>query len=290
MAARLDARAGDSEHGPQPATSTDHYVEAGGLKLHYLDYGGPAHSPMLCLHGGAAHAHWWDFVASALSAEHHVIAPDHRGHGDSQWAVPPDYGYQRFAADVAEVVEKLDLRDFTLVGHSMGGMISLVYAATRPSRMRRLVIIDSALRMNRERLAQFREFGARPVATYPTREALLERYRLRPAGTEAGPDIIRHLAEYGIRQADDGGWQYKFDRNVYGSRKWVDGMACWETINVPVLLVRAELSDRITPELFAEVKARCPQVELASVASSRHHVMLDNPAGLVSAIQGFLSS
>ena len=57
---------------------------------------------------------------------------DLRGHGDSDWADPPAYAFEDYASDVAAVVEKLDLRDFVLVGHSMGGMVSLVYAATYP--------------------------------------------------------------------------------------------------------------------------------------------------------------
>jgi pimeloyl-ACP methyl ester carboxylesterase len=46
---------------------------------------------------------------------------------------PPAYFYERYAADIAEVVDKLDLRDFVLIGHSMGGMVALVYAAPFPA-------------------------------------------------------------------------------------------------------------------------------------------------------------
>src|SRR5689334_2836127 len=126
---------------PAPATSTSHFVEAGPLKLHYLDYGSAGQTPMLCVHGGAAHAHWFDFVAADFAAEHHVRALDLRGHGDSDWIDPPSYSYHDYAADIAKVVDKLDLRDFVLIGHSMGGLVSLIYAASFPGRVSRLIIV-----------------------------------------------------------------------------------------------------------------------------------------------------
>src|SRR5688572_22350086 len=110
----------------KPAPYRDEFVEVAGLKLHVLDYGTAGKPPMLCVHGGAAHAHWFDFVAGGFTGNYHVRAIDQRGHGDSQWdrSTPPDYSYQRYAADLHELIEKLDLRDFILVGHSMGGVVS----------------------------------------------------------------------------------------------------------------------------------------------------------------------
>jgi hypothetical protein len=65
----------------KPAPYTDRYVSAGGLNLHVQDYGTAGKPQMLCVHGSAAHAHWFDFVASGLNDEYHVLAPDQRGHG-----------------------------------------------------------------------------------------------------------------------------------------------------------------------------------------------------------------
>ena len=101
-------------------------------------------TPMLCLHGGAVNAHWFDFVAPGFTANYHVRSLDQRGHGDSAWAQPPDYSYARYAADVAEVVEKLDLRDFVLMGHSMGGAIAFHVAVMAPERVKTLALVSSA--------------------------------------------------------------------------------------------------------------------------------------------------
>jgi pimeloyl-ACP methyl ester carboxylesterase len=276
-------------NGMQPAPYTSRSVEAAGLKLHYLDYGTADRPAMLCVHGGAAHAHWFDFVAPALSAGYHVRALDLRGHGDSQAADPPSYRYQDYASDLAAAIEKLDLRDFVLVGHSMGGMVSLVYAATYPGRVTRLIVADSTMQMGEERVATLRDVGSRQGSVYATQEELVARYRLRPSGTLATPETVRYVAAHSSRQTADGTWRHKFDRNVYARRENIDGMPYWDKIRIPALIVKGDHSPRISPEIFAEVKARCPQVELAEVPQSDHHVTLDNPSGFVDAVRPFLS-
>ena len=275
--------------GFQPAPYTNHFVEAGGLRLHYLDYGTAGRAPILCVHGGAAHAHWFDFFAPGFVPDFHVRALDFLGHGDSQWMSPPDYTYERYASDLAEVAEKLDLRDFVLIGHSMGGLVSLLYAATYPGRARALIIVDSTLRMPEDRVAVLRSVGNRPGSTYASREEFLKRYRLRPDGTTAAPEIIRHLAERGGRQLPDGSWTHKFDRNVYAQRNSFDGIAHCGRITIPTLVVKGGRSPRVTPELFAEAKARSSHFELAEVPYSNHHVFLDNPHGFERVVKAFLT-
>src|SRR5690606_22194806 len=192
------------------------FTEAGGLRLHYLEYGDGradnARPVLLCVHGGAAHARWFDFIAGDFLSDHRVLALDLRGHGESAWADPPDYSYERYAADLAEVVERLALREFTLVGHSMGGTVSLVYAARYPGRVKRLVVVDSTLQMTPERVAALRGVGTRPGTRYASEEEYIARFRLRPAGTSAAPEVVRHLARHGGRRMPDGGWTHRSTR------------------------------------------------------------------------------
>jgi len=278
---------------PQPSTYTDRFVDAGGLKLHYQDFGtghkSEGHPVMLCMHGGAANGHWFDFVAGAFAPDYHVLALDQRGHGDSVWVNPPAYSYHDYAADIDKVAAKLDLRDFILVGHSMGGMVSTVYAATYPGRLKKLVIIDTSVRLSEERLSAMRDVGNRSGSNYATLEDLIARYKLRPGNSLAPQEVVRHIAGHSARQFPDGSWRHKFDRAVYATRENLDGMPFWDRIKVPALLVKGGRSARISPEIFAEVKSRAPQVELAEVADSDHHVTLDNPEGFVRAVKPFLS-
>jgi esterase len=181
------------------------------------------------------------------------------------------------------------LRDFVLIGHSMGGLVSLVYAATYPGRIRALIIVDSTLRMPEERVAMLRNVGNRPGSRYATHEEFLSRYRLRPDGTTAAPEIIRHLAECGGRQLPDGTWTHKFDRNVYAQRNSFDGIPHCRKITIPTLVVKGGRSPRVTPQLIAEAQAQCPTLELAEVPHADHHVFLDNPCGFERIVKEFLS-
>lgn len=271
-----------------PAPFADRYVEVGGLRLHYLDYGTAGRRHMLCVHGGAASAHWFDYVAGAFSADYHVLALDLRGHGDSAWADPPAYAYADYAADVCRFVEQLDLRDFVLIGHSMGGMVCLMYATRYPGRVKKLVVVDTAIKLSEERLGAMRDRGSRAGTEYKSREELISRFKLRPT-TLAPKDIVHQVAGHSARRFPNGTWQHKFDRNVYAIREAIDGMPFWKEVKIPALLIKGDRSERITPEIQAAVKERCPQVELAEVAGSDHHVTLDNPAGFVAAVKPFLA-
>ncbi len=288
MSTQLHTRPGNTL---QPASYTDHTVEVAGLKLHVQDYGTAGKPAILCVHGGAAHAHWFDFIAAGLNADYHVRAIDQRGHGDSEWdkSAVPDYSYQRYAADLNEVVEKLELRNFILVGHSMGGVVSTVYAGTYPGRAKAFILIDSTISMPPERIANMNAVGNREGRSYADRQEFLANYKVRPAGSVAAPEVIGHLAANSGRQFSDGRWRYKFDRNVYAKRERMDSFPYWNKIKIPSLLIKGDRSARISPDIIAEVKSRAPQVEVSEVANSDHHVTLDNPHGFVRALQEFIN-
>jgi len=272
------------------AASTSHYFDANGVKLHYLDYGTPGRRPMLCVHGGAAHAHWFDFVAPGFTPDHHVHALDLRGHGDSAWAEPHTYAWKHYAEDVNALAEKLDLRDYVLVGHSMGGMVSLVHAAAHPERIGALVVVDSVMLMPMERVTRMRAFGGKPAPSYATQEELVARYRLEGGEKHlTAPEVLKRMAVHSSRQNAEGRWQHKSDRRVYSNFQQIAGVPLWEKVKVPALVIRGgEHSPRFTPEVMTEIHERAPQVQVAEVKASDHHVTLDNPQGFIDVVQQFL--
>lgn len=273
-----------------PAPYAEHRIEIAGLKLRLQDYGGAGKPAMLCLHGGAANAHWYDFVAHGFTADYHVRAVDFRGHGDSQWdpAPTPHYGYQRHAADVAELAEKLDLRDFVLIGHSMGGMIGSIYSATYPGRVKAFILVDTTIKFTPERIAGFNAISNREGRHYASQEEFIANYKVHPGGSTAAPEILRHIAISSGRRFDDGRWRHKVDRRVYSNREMVESFPLWNKIKIPALLMKGERSKRIDPPTIADVKSRAPQVQVAEVADCDHHITLDNPAGFIAAARRFL--
>jgi pimeloyl-ACP methyl ester carboxylesterase len=285
---------------PQPAEATDRFVTVNGLRLHLLDYGAEptrgdplvgndGRPVLLCVHGSAATAHWFDYVATDLCRDYRVLSLDQRGHGDSEWANDADYTYARYGLDLAGLVEQLGYDNVVLVGHSMGGMVSLGYAATKPAKIGKLVIVDTTMKMTDERVSMMRGVGSRPGRSYPSQDDFVANYRLRPASAIEHPPFLRHIAETGCRRFEDGQWRNKFDRNVYAKRVVIEGIDFWQDIGIPALYIKGGLSDRMNDALEAEIQKRCPHIEFAEVPNATHHVTLDNPNGFNIALRQFLN-
>ena len=102
------------------------------LRLHYVDWGNPSAPPLLLLHGGRDHCRNWDWVAAALRRDWHVLAPDLRGHGDSQWSPDGNYSTAAYVYDLAQLIHQQELAPVTIVAHSLGGNIAIRYAGVYP--------------------------------------------------------------------------------------------------------------------------------------------------------------
>ena len=113
---------GRHETAPMITGPTSHSFMSQRLRLHYVDWGNEGAPTLILLHGGRDHCRNWDWVAAAFRDRYHVICPDLRGHGDSDWAPDGDYTRDAFVADLEGFREALGLEHFILMGHSMGGL------------------------------------------------------------------------------------------------------------------------------------------------------------------------
>lgn len=121
----------------------DHTVRCAGLNLHVADWGDAGGWPVLMLHGIRSFADTFEGLAGALQPGYRVLALDHRGRGQSDWDPGHNYYTDAYVQDVRAVAEQLGLSRFDLLGHSMGGINAIVYAAAHPDRVRRLVVEDA---------------------------------------------------------------------------------------------------------------------------------------------------
>ena len=203
---------------------TTHTFISQRLKLRYADWGNPDAPPLILLHGGRDHSRSWDWTAQVLRDRWHVICPDLRGHGDSDWSPDGDYSLMAHVYDFAQLVHQLDLGPVTVVAHSYGGAIALRYAGLYPDRVSRLVAIEG-LGPSPAMIAQLQ---ATPVADRirswidakravsgrtPRRYATLEEAfaRMREENHHLSEDQARHLTVHGISRNEDGSWSWKFD-------------------------------------------------------------------------------
>jgi pimeloyl-ACP methyl ester carboxylesterase len=242
---------------------------------------------MLLVHGGAAHARWWDFVAPALVGRFHVLALDQRGHGDSPWTGQWAYGSRHYVADLEAVIEGWGLGAPVLVGHSMGGHSAMVYAVGHSERLRAMVAIDSIPAYPEHAVAALAAIADRPTSVYESLEDALASFRLLPGETLAAPEVLRHVAELSFRQRDDGKWVHKMDRRTLRREPvQLDGELA--RIRCPALLIKAALSPVLSASFARSMAARMAHGRMVELENSNHHAPIDNPSGLVTVMTSFL--
>lgn len=141
------------------AQPQDHFETINGLRLHYLDWGTPGKQALILLHGGSAYAQWWDFFAPSFTEHFHVIAPDWRGHGDSQHADPPAYSTRHYIDDLHKLLAKIGIERPVILGHSMGGHNAIIYATQHAAEMAALVMVDTNVSYPESAVKFLRELG-----------------------------------------------------------------------------------------------------------------------------------
>lgn len=269
-------------------TARQRTLPIGGLALHALEWGEPGRPPLCFLHGGSAHAHWFDAVVPGFFDRYHVLSLDQRGHGASQWAAAPAYATEDFARDLVGVMDALGWARMTLVGHSMGGHNAMAFAAWHPERVERLVVVDSRPSIPAERLQTMHRRGDRGPMRHATLESALGSFRLLPRETVADARLLAHLAREGITERE-GRFLYRFDPACNGRRRPTDGWALLERITAPTLLVRGEHSTILPREMAADMLARLPRARLVEIPGTYHHLVLDAPLAFARALDEFLS-
>jgi pimeloyl-ACP methyl ester carboxylesterase len=256
------------------------------------------------VHGGRDHARNWDWVARALREDYHVIAPDLRGHGDSEWARGGHYMIQEFVLDLAQLLQALDLNPITLIGHSLGGAVATHFTSVYPDRVSKLVNIEGLgpppemikNRLGRpiwERTAewidQVREFSSKRPKHYPSIDAAAS--RMLAANSFLSPEQAHHLTVHGVARNEDGTFSWKFDNYVrlfYPQRYDMDEMrAMWGRITCPTLLVYGEQSgfgDPMDDGRFDAFK----NAELAGIPDAGHWVHHDQLDIFLALLKTFL--
>ncbi|MGE0628081.1 MAG: alpha/beta fold hydrolase [Hyphomicrobiaceae bacterium] len=222
------------------------------LRLHYVEWGDPDAPPLVLLHGGRDHCRSWDWVARRLSDRWRVIAPDLRGHGDSQWSNNGLYVIAGYIYDFAQLIHQLKLAPVTVIAHSLGGNVALRYTGLYPDHVRRIVAVEglgfgpdskrgqmTAVERMHEWIDRLRDHAARSPRRYPTLDEAIA--RMREANAHLNEEQVRHLTIHGIDQNEDGSFSWKFDPYV---RQWApydmtyDEIASlWSRITCPVLLM-----------------------------------------------------
>ena len=271
----------------------DELIELRGLRFHYRDWTSQqVNAPdLVLLHGYTGHCRSWDAFAKVMTKQYRVLALDQRGHGETEWAPADQYGTMDMVADLDAFVSALRLERFVLLGLSMGGMVAITYAGTRPAQLERLVIVDIAPEIASEGIRNIQQSVARSDVFDSVEEAF-RRARVDNPIPPEGHHYDRVRAS--LMRTDEGKWTYRYDRALRDPGNQRLRLAVeegWDSVasfNVPTLLIRGEHSRLLSRDVADKFVSIAKNSQLVEVPGSGHPVPLDKPEGFLDAIQTFL--
>ncbi|MEM7411513.1 MAG: alpha/beta hydrolase [Myxococcota bacterium] len=279
---------------PEVVGPASHFYVSQRLRLHYVDWGNEQKPLLLLVHGNRDHARSWDWVAQELRHDWHVVAPDLRGHGDSAWAVGSHYAPTDFVFDIVQLLDVLGPTPATIVGHSLGGAVSVQVAGAFPERVKKLAVIEGlgpppavleriqgVPRWQRVRdwTGQMQKLAARQPRRYASIDEAAK--RMQDENSFLSEAQARHLTIHGVARNEDGSFSWKFDNYTRafppGGFSDEDAAESRRRIACPVLLVRGTESWANDPasdrraEDFADVRL----VPIEGAGHWAHHDRFD---------------
>ena len=281
---------------------TSHYFYSQRLKLHYVDWGNPARPLLVLVHGGRDHCRNWDWIALDLRDHFHIIAPDLRGHGDSDRTVGGNYSMIDYVLDLTQLMRAVASEPATLIGHSLGGSIVLQYAGVYPTSVRRVVSIEGMgppphmiqetpahARMGNW-IGQMQGLARRKVREYSSIEEALG--RMREANPHLSQEQALHLTVWGVRRNENGTFSWKFDNYVHATSPYVfntrDAREIWGRITCPTMLIRGAESwagDWVKDGRFSAFR----NAQTDTVEKAGHWVHHDQLGAFLKIVRRFLS-
>lgn len=281
------------------------FIDAQGLRIHCLEWGHFDGEPLILVHGYLDLADSWRAFVAALETRQlnfRVIAPDCRGHGDSGWiGAGGYYHFPDYVFDLDCVVRAHSLDSFTLIGHSMGGTISLLYAGTFPERVKKLVLIEgigpvgmtfseAPLKMEKW-ITELHERGRRHFREYTSLAAGAS--QLRQTNPRLSENTALEIARAAMKQNDRGKWIWKFDplHRTTAPQPFYTAQALefLRRIQCPVLLIDGEQSRQTRRTDKQERYEAIANHQRVTINGAGHMVHQDNPDELADVVRDFIS-
>ena len=274
-------------------------VAVGSVSLAVAEWPGPAKGPaIVCIHGLTANHTCWASVADVLSPAHRLIAYDLRGRGDSD---KPDKGYDLalHGDDLEGLLDHFGLEKAVLIGHSLGAHIAVRFAATRPERVAKLVLVDGGLDVRHEVLESLRPAIDRLGVEFPSLDMFMGFVRFLPMFEGRWNDYLERYFRYDVEELPAGTVRAKAARlaieeeiaNLEQERLWV----YHHQIEAPTLIFRAPdglltPTDCLMTQEEAEAMAHAiPRSKLVVVPGTNHYtVLLGQHPTVETALRAFL--
>jgi pimeloyl-ACP methyl ester carboxylesterase len=269
-----------------------HFVDRDGLKLHHLDWGNEGAPPIVLVHGSRLHAHVWNDFSRRFRDRFHIIAVDQRGHGESGWGAEEGYRLEELYRDLRAHVEARGLSRYTLMGHSLGGRVSMLYASRHQAELERLILVD--ITPGRPQAAAVRDesriAGNPPSRDFESEDAAI--HYLARAMSRAPRHLVEESVRHGMRRNDAGRYVWKYDPVLFTRRvRPSAGMDLWKLvgeIETPTLLQYGSHSDVVNAELAERLRETMPHCSVERVEDAGHGLFTDQPDAFAASVERFM--
>tara|TARA_B110000116_G_scaffold256789_1_gene256295 strand:+ start:1336 stop:2175 length:840 start_codon:yes stop_codon:yes gene_type:complete len=259
------------------AEFTSNYFQSNELNLHYINFETTAKRPLIMLHGMRSYAQAWNDVANELTNDFDIYALDHRGRGESDWDPNRNYFTDAYVDDLTNFVNIKGFNKLSLMGHSMGGANSIVYASRNPEIVETLVIVDigprTATSIGGARINQ--ELNNTPTEFDSLDEVKIFWRKQRPSISE---HALNERVNYTIKQLDSGKYGFKWDVHgiangrINGIQPEIDMWDCVKKIQCPTLLIRGANSDVLQSDVAIEMIKQNSNITLIEIPEATHYV------------------
>ncbi len=286
----LDSAADLGIGAPQSVRYRSHNTVLRSQRFHFLEWGDPNNPTLVFLHGSNQSAHSWDLVSLHLAQDWHVFALDQRGHGDSEWSRTADYSVHEMAADLGAFIDQISVKDPVIVGHSMGGMVTLTFTRDHPEVPRAITVVDMGPEINSEGSRMIREFVGRNIE-FDDMEVFLDRVeKYDPYRTRAH---IAKTLKYNLLRRADGKYVTKNDRRRFhaeGDVRRTPTLNELEKLTVPMLILRGGESNVLVQDAAERFVGVLQNGQLITIPDCGHNVASQNTLGFLDALKGFLAN
>lgn len=273
----------------------DYKLPLSGLNFHVTEWGRPDAWPVVMLHGIRGYGETFAGIAAALQPGFRVIALDQRGRGESDWDPLHNYYTDAYVADVEALVKRLALAKFDLLGHSMGGINAIVYAARNPGKVRNLIIEDAGPRAfeSSDGATRIRKELATTPDRFASWEAASDFMRaLRPTVTE---EARQQRLQNMLKPLPAGGFTWRYDHaGIAETRlnpdpaRLVDLESSVRDIACKTLVVRGGRSDYLQPSMVAHMCQLNQLIAAVEIPDAGHYVHDDQPEMFARHVTDFL--
>ena len=268
----------------QPA---DRFLDANGLRIHYVDWGGDGKPPMVMVHGLDRNARTFDHLATRFTSKYRVLAIDMRGHGDSGWDPQGRYLVEDHVGDLEGVVQQLSLRDLVLWGNSTGGRVVQVFAGKHPELVSRVISEDVGPERPRQIADNYAKRVQQEQAGWASQDELLA--QLRKSNPRMSSAVLEPYVRYGTKTRADGRIEWKRDPQLVKGFVATELWRFVRNIKSPILYILGGRSNIVPPETQDELRKTLPNAQLITIPDVGHYPSDEQTEEVVRIVNRFLA-